>query len=187
MPVNLPTPDREVIHAVPPDPHSRWRATATAALLVVGLLQMAADLAGRPSLHAVAAATVASPAPKVFSPLRGLETFSTRFFIEWLDGSGNERSLELTPEVYERIQGPYNRRNVFGAALAHGPVLVSDPRTRRMFAWVSNYAMCEPPAVLLWEFGIAEGASKVRVRLVPREGSRHDPALPLVLSAPCKR
>ena len=55
--------------------------------------------------------------------MRGLETYSTRFFLEWTDAQGQAHSLELTPEVYARLRGPYNRRNVYGAVLAYGPVL----------------------------------------------------------------
>ena len=49
-------------------------------LLTVGLLQMTGDLLKIDWLKGFGAATVASPAPKVFSAVRGLETFSTRFF-----------------------------------------------------------------------------------------------------------
>ncbi len=87
-------------------------------LLVLGLAQMLGDVTHLLPLKAVAAATGASPAPKVFSAVQGLETYSTRFFLDL----GHER-VELTPEMYARIRGPYNRRNVYGAALAYGPVL----------------------------------------------------------------
>ena len=103
------------------------------ALLLLGLAQMAGDLGGLPALRAIGAATQASPAPKVFSAVQGLETYSTRFFIEWTDAAGARHSAELTPELYARLRGPYNRRNVFGAALAYGPVLSTNPATRPMF------------------------------------------------------
>ena len=35
----------------------------------------------------------------MFSAVEGLETYSTRFFVEWTDGAGAPQSLELTPEV----------------------------------------------------------------------------------------
>src|SRR5687767_15937977 len=94
-------------------------------LLVLGLAQMVGDLTHFLPLKAVAAATGASPAPKVFSAVQGLETYSTRFFLDLGD-----KRVEITPEVYARIRGPYNRRNVYGAALAYGPVLpVSDRKS----------------------------------------------------------
>ena len=99
---------------------------AAVGLLIVGLMQMAGDLLeqgglpgiGRP-LKGIGAATTASPAPKVFSVARGLETYSTRFYLEWWDRNGKEHSLEFTPELYSRLLGPYNRRNVYGAAVAY--------------------------------------------------------------------
>jgi hypothetical protein len=62
-------------------------------LLALGLLQMAGDLLRVPALKGLAAATAASPAPKVFSAVRGLETYSTRFFIEWTDIAGRSHSV----------------------------------------------------------------------------------------------
>lgn len=97
-------------------------------LVILGTLQMAADLTGLTAIKGIAAATNASPAPKVFSAVRGLETYSTRFFIEWTTPEGEVDRIELTPEVGSRIEGPYNRRNVYGAALAYAPVLPPELR-----------------------------------------------------------
>jgi len=158
---------------------------AAAALLILGLIQITGDLLGLAPLRGIGAATGASPAPKVFSAARGLETYSTRFSLEWTDESGRVESLLLTPEIYGRVAGPYNRRNVYGAVLAYGPVLVTEPRTRPMFDSVARYALCSD-APLLRELGLdpARVARTVRLRLEPRPGS--DAAdLPLVLWPPC--
>src|SRR5581483_2243312 len=122
-------------------------------LLIVGLLQMAGDLLHLPALKALGAATGASPAPKVFTAVRGMETYSTRFYLEWTDCRGIAHELELTPEIYQRLVGPYNRRNVYGAALAGGPVLATDERLLGMYRSVSRYALCGH-APLLRELGI---------------------------------
>ena len=119
------------------------REKAATALLAIGLLQMTGDVLGVPALKGLGMATAASPAPRVFSSIRGLETFSTRFFLEWRSRDGALHSLALTPEVYERLRGAYNRRNAYGAALAAGPVLATDPRTERMFWAVLSHAICE--------------------------------------------
>jgi hypothetical protein len=138
-------------------------------LLVVGLLQMTGDVLHVPALKAIAAATDASPAPKVFSSVQGLETFSSEFYVEWTDRAGVAHSLKLTPEVYRHIAGPYNRRNVFGAVLAYAPVLQRDPHTREMFESVVRRALCGQ-APLLREIGInpSELAGPAHIRLVPR-------------------
>jgi hypothetical protein len=148
------------------------------ALLALGLLQMGGDLlerlgagaVGRP-LKGIAAATTASPAPKVFSAVRGLETYSTRFTVEWTDRAGRGHALPMTPELSARLRGPYNRRNVYGTVLAYGPVLATDKRTEALYTSVARYALCgERP--LLRELGIdpADVAGVVRVRYEPRPG-----------------
>lgn len=124
-------------------------------LTLLGVAQMFGDVLGILPLKAVAAATGASPAPKVFSAVQGLETYSTRFFLDLGD-----RRVEVTPELYARIRGPYNRRNVFGAALAYGPVL--PPSLREP---VMRYALCGD-APLLRELGLPK-AKTVAVELEP--------------------
>jgi hypothetical protein len=162
------------------------REKAAATLLAIGLLQMTGDVLGLPALKGLGMATAAAPAPRVFSSIRGLETFSTRFFLEWHSGDGALRSLALTPEVYERLRGPYNRRNAYGAALAAGPVLATDPRTRRMFWAVLSHATCGE-APLLRELGIdpAQVDGPPRVRYEPLPGSSV-PDLPTILQPTCR-
>ena len=140
-------------------------------LLVVGSLQMVGDLCGLRAVKGIGAATVASPAPKVFSAVNGLETYSTRFFVEWTDAAGKAHSLELTPAVGARIQGPYNRRNVYGAALAYGPVLAIDEHGRKLLDAVLTYGLCGK-APLLTELGIDPmGAHDVALRYEPLPGT----------------
>lgn len=141
-------------------------------LVLLGCAQMAGDLLELLPLKAIAAATGASPAPKVFSAVRGLETYSTRFFLEL-----GEHRVELTPELSSRIRGPYNRRNVYGAVLAFGPVL---PETLR--DPVMHYALCGD-APLLRELGLP-AAPRPAVTLEPLPGT--SPAVPRHFEAPCR-
>lgn len=160
-------------------------------LLVVGLLQMVGDIiqqvgldsVGRP-LKGIGAASTASPAPKVFSAVNGLETYSTKFFLDWEDRAGKRHSLELTPEVASCIQGPYNRRNIYGAVLAYGPVLATTETTRPMWQSVLGYAL-SGEAPLLRELGIdpKSVSGTVRVRYEPLPGTDMGD-LPRVLEAP---
>lgn len=165
------------------------RRLAPYALLLLGLLQMAGDAlehAGAdrvgPALKGVAAATAASPAPKVFSAVRGLETYSTRFVLEWDEPSG-PRAEVLTPERYARLRGPYNRRNAYGAALAYGPVLATNPRTKPMLDAVVAFGLTGD-APLLGELGLDASArtGPVRVRYEPLPSATGD--WPRVLEAP---
>ena len=158
---------------------------AAAGLLALGLLQMTGELLDLSTLKGLGAATCASPAPKVFSAVQGLETFSSRFFVEYVDSSGKMQSIELTPSLYTRIRGPYNRRNAYGAVLAYGPILANNERTKPMLESVFTYALCGE-APLLKEIGIDPGEiqSPVRVRLLPRLGALIG-ELPLVIQVPC--
>lgn len=154
-------------------------------LFCLGIAQMTGDVTGIAALKGIASATGASPAPKVFSAVRGLETYSTRFFIEWKDTAGTAQSLELTPDIYARLAGPYNRRNVYGAVLAYGPILSADPNGRTMFDAVARYALCgEAPLLRDLDIDPALITGPVRLRLQPRRGAELG-NLPLVLKAPC--
>ena len=147
---------------------------------------MTGDLAGIPALKGIGLASAASPAPKVFSAVRGLETYSSRFVLEWRDTAGEARSLELTSEVYARIRGPYNRRNVYGAVMAYGPVLAATEAARPMWEAVARYALCGD-APLLRELGIDPESvgGELAIRYIPREGSELE-ELPTRLEAPCR-
>ncbi len=154
-------------------------------LFIVALGQMAADVLGLAPVRAVFAATSASPAPKVFSAVRGLETYSTRFRLEWRAIDGTVQSVAIDPDAGSRLAGPYNRRNVYGAALAYGPILAADERTRPMLEGVLRRALCGDRA-LLRELGLdpARVAGGLRIVYEPlRAGALGD--LPLVLAAPC--
>ena len=155
-------------------------------LVSVGFLQMVGDLTHCAALKAVGAATAASPAPKVFSSVNGLETFSSKFFLNWTDDTGQTHELALTPEIYARIAGPYNRRNVFGAALAYGPILEKNARTRNLVDSTIRYATCGD-APLVRELAGDPGAPThdVRIRLVPRSGTQLGDAQ-FVVRADCR-
>jgi hypothetical protein len=166
--------------------HAHFMSRASVFLLVIGLLQMTGDLLRAPQVKGFAAATGASPAPRVFSSVQGLETFSSDFYIEWKDRNGTAHTTKLTPELYSRIKGPYNRRNVFGAALSYAPVLASDPRTRPMYDSVVRYALCGT-APLLREMGIDPMNLSERpfIRLVPRADTRFGEA-PFLIAPSCQ-
>lgn len=153
------------------------RIGAAVFLVLLGTAQMLGDVLGFLPLKAVAAATGASPAPKVFSAVQGLETYSTRFFLDLGD-----RRVMLTPELYARIRGPYNRRNVYGAALAYGPVL--PPALREP---VMRYALCGD-APLLREMGLRASMSprqRPAVELEPLPGTSLG-KLQTRFEAPCR-
>ena len=144
------------------------------ALLALGLLQMTADVAGWRSVKGMAAATLLSPAPRVFSTAQGLETFSIQIELHWRDARGAPQSLELTPEVAAKLQGPYNRRNVYGAVLAYGPVLLESEAGRLLFEAVLTFAL-QGERPLLRELGLdpAQVSAPLRLTWTPLHGGEN--------------
>jgi hypothetical protein len=135
-------------------------------LVALGSVQMIGDVLDVPRLKAFGAATQVAPAMKVFTAHRGHETFANRFHLGWRDRDGHWSEVRLDPRRYAAVRGPYNRRNAYGAALAYGPLLRADPRTRDMHASVVRYALCEPGA-LRAELGIPGEAAVVSIRIEP--------------------
>jgi len=136
---------------------------AAIALLVLGSFQMLGHFTGIRALRGIGAASVASPYPKVFgsAPVWGeadleLETFSATFELQY-EFEGQTINFPITPAVYERVRGPYNRRNVYGAALAYGPCLPPD-----LMQPIVDYALTEP-GTLRSELGLPESARRLRV------------------------
>lgn len=103
-------------------------------------------------LRALGMASAASPFPKVFSNAEGLDTFASRFTLAWEEPGGTRR-VTLTSELYARLRGPYWRRNVFGAAIAYGPVLARNEVLAPLLTNVLRYGLGEP-GPLLGEFGL---------------------------------
>lgn len=153
-------------------------------LCLVAFLQAAGLATGSDGLRGVGAASAASPAPRVFTTVDGLETFSGRYGIEYRREDGSPGTVWVDSKRYRGLRGPYNRRNALGAAVAYAPVLSSRTATRPMFLAVAAHALCDGGP--LWaELGVA--ARSVRgpfaIRLVPRPGTTT--ALALRVEVPC--
>lgn len=103
------------------------------ALVVFACSAMAGDLLHCLPLKGIGAASTIAPFPKVFCDNQGLEGFASEFTIT-AEGPKGTTNIVLTPELYSQLKGPYNRRNVYGAALAFGPKL-PPPLWRSVFAY----------------------------------------------------
>ncbi len=138
------------------------------ALLVFGCLQMVGYVVDAPALRGVGAASAAAPFPKVFSDVSGFETFSAGFTLRGLDGEGRAFELPITPELYSRLEGPYNRRNVYGAALSYAPRL---PEPLWQAVWRHGLGEDGP---LRGEFGLPKGAHDLKMFIETRTDGRDD-------------
>jgi len=144
-------------------------------LVLIGTLQMVGDLLNVPAIKGIASATLLAPAPKVFSSASGLETFSSQFFVEWKDKKGSYHTLKLGSHNYARLKGPYNRRNVYGALLAYGPILFSNLITRPLFDAAVAY-VSSGNSTLFEELGVdpQDIDGKIVIRLEPRADTPTD-------------
>jgi hypothetical protein len=111
-------------------------------LVLLGLLQPIGWVTGLSSLRGMGALSAASPLPFVFSSFRGLETFAADFEIELVRPDGQRVQYAVTPALYEKLDGPYNRRNTYGAVLSYGPALDA-PEERALVLRVLEYGLCK--------------------------------------------
>ena len=77
-------------------------------------------------------------------------------------------AIPITPELYSQLAGPYNRRNVYGAALAGGPKL-----PRPMWEAVFRHGF-GPGGPLRAEFGLPPDATNVCVEIRTKTRGRHE-------------
>ncbi len=157
---------RDVNSGVRPSP-------LAAAVVGLGLVRMVADPLGLPILGGVAAATGASPAPKVFTAFGEFEPFSTAITLRWTDGDGKDHAMPLRPDG-PRMKGAYNRRNAYGAVVVFLPEARQQPMLAPMFDTIAKQALCGDRP-LMAELGIDDVRGDVTLDYAARPGT---PAIP---------
>lgn len=117
-------------------------------LIFFAMIKVVADLHGSTKISAVAAVTNTAPAMKVFTTYKGYEGFSAKFKLKVTYTDHSQVSVMLTPDVYSGLEGPYNRRNVYGALIAGGPVLISNEYTKDAWQEVAYKSFCKQNKIL---------------------------------------
>jgi len=144
---------------------------AAAGLLALGCSAMLAELFHLPKLKGLALASQAAPYTKVFGAAksyedqRQFETFACDFTLSYTTEGGAQGQLELTPEIYQMLAGPYNRRNIYGAILAYGPALSPELRDHTMRQALSS------DQSILNELGIPPGTTNHKLTITPKNPS----------------
>lgn len=136
-----------------------------ALLLIWGCSAMIGELLKNPTLKALGLASCAAPYTKVFCQAKSqaddvsFKTFAVDFTIHYQQPDQSETSIPITPETYQHLLGPYQRRNVYGAVLAYGPAL-PEPIQQATF----HYALISP-GTIRHELGIPDNATDITVEM----------------------
>jgi hypothetical protein len=133
-----------------------WRNLGAVGLCLFASTAMMGDIIGSRVVKGLGAIFVAAPFPKVFCEFEGMEGFACDFTLRF-ETAGELHEIPITPELYSRLGGPYNRRNVYGAALAGGPKL-----PRPVWEPVFRYGFAAK-GPLRREFGIPHDATNITV------------------------
>ena len=145
-----------------------WCRNCAAVLIgVVGSLQMVGNLTGSTVLRGLGAATTIAPFTKVFSDVNGYEPFASEFTFRYRDAGGMFVEAAITPAQVSRFKGPYNRRNVYGAALSYAPRLPAS-----LWEPVFCHGLISHGS-LRNELGLAD-ATEVSVTIRTKTRGRHD-------------
>ncbi len=135
-------------------------------LVLVGLLQSIGFIIKSKEVRGLGMASASSPLPIVFTEVKGVETFASNFYVSYNTSTGEADTVQITPTIYSQLNGPYNRRNVYGAAISYAPVLPDSLRTS-----VLQFGLCE--GTLLEELGIPSDAKNVSIIIRTRTAGRN--------------
>ena len=92
-------------------------------ICLVSSLQLFGFIFDSKIIKGIGMSSMIAPFPKVFSDVDGLEPFASKFIITFYHDNGKITEQEITPEMYSKLSGPYNRRNIYGAGLSYAPRL----------------------------------------------------------------
>lgn len=136
-------------------------------VIAVGFLRILGWLLHSAALKGIGAVTCASPLPIVFTEVSGVETFASDVYVVFEDERDSTTKVLVTPALYSELSGPYNRRNVIGAAIAYGPVL-----PEALWQSVLRYGLCN--GILQREMGLPAVMHHTRFVLETRTADRSD-------------
>lgn len=90
-------------------------------VVCVGLIQTVGYVFQLANLRGIGFVSGVSPLPLVFSSFNGVETFSTDFKLSVQLKNSTVIEIDSINQIYSKIDGPYNRRNVYRAMFSYGP------------------------------------------------------------------
>lgn len=106
-------------------------------IVAIGCANIIGFVINSDSIKGFAVATASSPLPLVFTSFNGVETFSLDYMIK----INQANPIPLTKQIYSQIDGPYNRRNVYGAMFAYSPFFQM-PELIKLRDQILSYVVC---------------------------------------------
>jgi hypothetical protein len=149
-----------------------WQNVAAVLLLILGSTRILGYSFNNKVLQGLGAATGFAPFPKVFCDTDGYEAFTASFRLVGTKSDGSKETLELTPATYAKLEGPYMRRNVYGAALVFAPRLPEKLRD------TLHEQALRPGAPLREEFGIGSDWDSATLSITDRDGKTFHYTIP---------
>ncbi|MDQ3047925.1 MAG: sterol desaturase family protein [Bacteroidota bacterium] len=129
-------------------------------MISLGLLQTIGYCMKNDTIKGLGFMSGSSPLPIVFTSVKGVETFSLYYNLKLITENNDTIHIDLDPATYAQLKGPYNRRNIYGAAFGYGPVLPEKQRTA-----VLHYAFFNKENNILKDFGITEPLKSVSITI----------------------
>ena len=114
--------------------------------------------------------STAAPLPLVFSAHDGLETFAQTYAVtlHWVaDNTHRSKRISIDSRLYGKVEGSYNRRNIYGAVFSHGPVVARKSGTELIDA-VLQFGLCGK-GVVLTEFGLETNPTSFDIESRPND------------------
>jgi hypothetical protein len=140
-------------------------------VFVVGGLQLLGFLLQSKAIRGLGQVSAASPLPLVFTAHDGLETFAQHYAVElYYSTKDTPTRVDVDPRLYSKLSGSYNRRNVYGAIFAHGPILAKG-KGRALIDSVARHGFCNQ-GPLLSTFGLAHHPIRVVLESKPNNPSQ---------------
>jgi len=133
--------------------------------MAIGSLQMVGYALNLPVLRGIGLASGIAPFTKVFCDADGYEAFAASFILQGVREDGTYWNRKLDPEWYAQLEGPYNRRNVYGAALSFAPRLPEELRETLISKSLT------PGSALRQELSIPDDLQSLQVIIIPRPGA----------------
>lgn len=137
-------------------------------LLLAASMQLVGYVARTEMLRAVGAATALAPLPNAFADVDGFEAFASDLTLAYRDGNREPRELHVTADQLARLEGPDERRRLYGAALFQAPRLPES-------LWLSVYCHgMDRGGPVRRALGLRDDDERFALTIRTRTRGRHD-------------